>query len=117
MKPSEWIPFEEMLTKEEQEAVGISQDRDLTLCIVRLASAYTHARQLAKRRQQLLQLLQLNEQAQQDVQSSHNRLVRQLDVLWNGEHAAEQAKLCDLVSQIAADLKKHPRNPEHPAQT
>lgn len=114
MKPTEWIPFEEMLTKEEQQEVGISQERDLILCIVRLASSYTHARQLAQRRQQLLQL---NEQAQKDVQSSHNRLVRELDVLWNGEHAAEQAMLCDLVSQIAADLKKHPRIPEHPAQT
>lgn len=114
MKPTDWVPFEEMLTKEEQATIGISQDRDLTQCIVRLASAYHSAIELAKKRQRLLQQ---NAQAQQSVQQSTNQLVRKLDTLWNGEHAAEQARLFDLVSQIAQDLKKHPRNPEHPAQT
>lgn len=46
-------------------------------------------------------------QAQQEdyerVISSHNRLVRKLDVLINGEKgAAKQASLCDIVSQVEA---------------
>lgn len=36
-----------------------------------------------------------------------DRLVRELDVLLNGDGAAPQAKLCDLVAQVAAS-KKHP---------
>jgi hypothetical protein len=34
--------------------------------------------------------------------ADHNRLVRELDVLLNGDGAAPQASLCDLVSQIKA---------------
>lgn len=34
---------------------------------------------------------------------SHNALVRELDVLLNGDNAAPQASLCDLVAQLKAD--------------
>lgn len=38
------------------------------------------------------------------AQADHQRLVRQLDVLLNGEEgAAQQASLCDLVAQVAKD--------------
>lgn len=40
MNAREWISFEEMLTKEQLDAIGLSQDRDLSQCIVRLALAY-----------------------------------------------------------------------------
>ena len=37
----------------------------------------------------------------EEVLADHNRLVRDLDVLLNGEDgAAKQASLCDIVSQI-----------------
>ncbi|WP_287497440.1 hypothetical protein [Pandoraea sp. CB10b_02] len=35
--------------------------------------------------------------------TDHDRLVRELDVLLNGEHAASQASLCDIVSQVRAE--------------
>lgn len=35
-----------------------------------------------------------------EVFEDHKRLVRELDVLLNGENAAEQASLCDIVSQL-----------------
>lgn len=41
-------------------------------------------------------------QAYKDVQADHRRLVRELDVLLNGEAgAAPQARLCDIVAQLA----------------
>lgn len=41
------------------------------------------------------------------VQANHNRLVRELDVLLNGEAgAAEQASLCDIVAQVRMARKK-----------
>jgi len=37
--------------------------------------------------------------------SDHQRLVRELDLVWNGEEgAAPQASLCDLVAQIRNDV-------------
>jgi hypothetical protein len=38
----------------------------------------------------------------EQVLADHRRLVRELDVLLNGENAAPQASLCDIVSQLAA---------------
>jgi len=37
----------------------------------------------------------------EEVLKDHRRLVRKLDVLLNGEGAAEQASLCDIVCQVA----------------
>ncbi|WP_219097618.1 hypothetical protein [Pseudomonas sp. UMAB-40] len=45
--------------------------------------------------------------ASADVQADHNRLVRELDVLLNGEAgAADQASLCDIVAQVRLARKK-----------
>jgi hypothetical protein len=45
----------------------------------------------------------------EEVQADHNRLVRMLDVAWNGEAgAAKQASLCDIVSQIVRELAAAP---------
>ena len=54
------------------------------------AIAYTH-------RRQLLILVDAHEEAKAD----HQRLVRELDVMLNGEDgAAPQASLCDIVAQV-----------------
>jgi hypothetical protein len=46
-----------------------------------------------------------------EVQQSHDRLVRQLDVLWNGEEdAAQQAQLVDMVKQIEHDISQFKPN-------
>lgn len=37
------------------------------------------------------------------VQHDHDRLVRELDVLINGESAAQQASLCDIVAQVRSE--------------
>jgi hypothetical protein len=37
------------------------------------------------------------------IQADHLRLVRELDVLLNGDNAAEQASLCDIVAQLKKD--------------
>lgn len=40
----------------------------------------------------------------EEVLEDHRRLVRELDVLLNGEHgAAKQASLCDIVGQVRAE--------------
>lgn len=36
------------------------------------------------------------------VLADHRRLVRELDVLLNGDGAAKQASLCDIVGQVAS---------------
>jgi hypothetical protein len=41
-----------------------------------------------------------------EVIADHKRLVRELDVIINGENAAPQASLCDIVSQLAKEYKK-----------
>ena len=46
----------------------------------------------------------MNELDYEEVLTDHRRLVRELDVIWNGEDAARQASLCDLVAQIANEL-------------
>lgn len=38
--------------------------------------------------------------AHEHVMEDHDRLVRELDVLLNGENAAKQASLCDIVAQV-----------------
>jgi hypothetical protein len=38
------------------------------------------------------------------VLADHRRLVRELDVLLNGDRAAEQASLCDIVSQLKVEI-------------
>ena len=43
MTPDQWIDFEEMLTPEQCAELGISQDRPLSQCLVRLAGAYRAA--------------------------------------------------------------------------
>ncbi len=46
------------------------------------------------------------------VQHDHDRLVRELDVLINGENAAQQARLCDIVAQVRSEgLKAVPAAP------
>ena len=40
MTPDQWIDFEEMLTPEQRAELGISQDRPLSQCVMRLAGAY-----------------------------------------------------------------------------
>ena len=40
MTPDQWVDFEEMLTPEQCAELGISQDRPLSQCLVRLAGAY-----------------------------------------------------------------------------
>lgn len=42
----------------------------------------------------------------QEVIEDGKRLVRELDVIWNGDGAAKQASLCDMVGQIQAELPK-----------
>jgi len=43
-----------------------------------------------------------------DVISDHQRLVRELDVIWNGEDgAAPQASLCDMVAQIKKEKPEY----------
>lgn len=46
------------------------------------------------------------ESAYEEVLADHNRLVRELDVLLNGEQgAAKQASLCDIVSQVRSERR------------
>lgn len=45
--------------------------------------------------------------------ASHRRLVRELDVLLNGESgAAKQASLCDIVSQVESERIRSPQHPD-----
>lgn len=47
----------------------------------------------------------------EEVHRDHHRLVRELDVLLNGEAgAAKQASLCDIVGQLAAQKRHRPSN-------
>jgi hypothetical protein len=41
----------------------------------------------------------------EEVLADHKRLVRELDVLLNGEGAAKQASLCDLVGQVRREVE------------
>ena len=43
----------------------------------------------------------------EEVLVDHRRLVRELDVLMNGEHAAKQASLCDIVASFEWWVKNH----------
>lgn len=43
MKREEWVSFEAMLTAEQRERIGLSQERNLQLCITRLCSDFTDA--------------------------------------------------------------------------
>ena len=55
-------------------------------------------------KQQLAEVTQERDDYQ-EVHEDKQRLVRKLDVIWNGEAgAATQASLCDLVAQIAREL-------------
>lgn len=42
----------------------------------------------------------------EDVLTDHRRLVRELDVLLNGENAAQQASLCDIVAQVRSEKER-----------
>ena len=42
----------------------------------------------------------------EEVLAGHRRLVRELDVILNGDGAAKQASLCDIVGQCAA-IRRH----------
>lgn len=44
----------------------------------------------------------------EEVLASHRRLVRELDVLLNGDGAAQQASLCDVVAQLASIKRSCP---------
>lgn len=49
----------------------------------------------------------------EEVHRDHHRLVRELDVLLNGEAgAAKQASLCDIVGQLAAQKRHRPSKTE-----
>ena len=41
-----------------------------------------------------------------------HRLTRDLDVLLNGENAAQQASLCDIVAQVQSEALKSPNHPD-----
>lgn len=47
--------------------------------------------------------LQDGVKAHEEVHEDHNRLVRELDVLLNGNGAAKQASLCDIVAQVKSE--------------
>lgn len=48
----------------------------------------------------------------EEVLTDHRRLVRELDVLINGDNAAQQASLCDIVGQVRSEgLKAAPAAP------
>lgn len=53
----------------------------------------------------------------EEMLTDHRRLVRELDVLINGETAAEQASLCDIVAQLQREQRQYREgNPyTHPA--
>lgn len=40
-----WVSFEEMLTTEERDEIGVSEDRGAVVCITRPCSAYSELRQ------------------------------------------------------------------------
>lgn len=44
--------------------------------------------------------------AYKEAEADKQRLVRDLDVLLNGKEAAQQASLCDIVSQVQAMMRK-----------
>lgn len=48
----------------------------------------------------------LSTQDYEEVIADHKRLVRELDVLLNGENAARQASLVDIVSQIRSSINE-----------
>jgi hypothetical protein len=60
---------------------------------------------LAAKDQEIARLRQLVSD-HEDSAASKRALVRQLDVVWNGDGAAEQASLCDMVAQISSELPK-----------
>lgn len=45
----------------------------------------------------------------EEVLADHRRLVREIDVMINGDGAAEQASLCDLFSQVRVIVAKNKR--------
>lgn len=51
---------------------------------------------------------QLTVKDYEEVLSDHKKLVKELDVLLNGENAAKQASLCDIVSQLRNSIKLTP---------
>lgn len=74
------------------------------------------------RKQQKTNPEKLTTEDYEAVLADHRRLVRELDVIINGEDAAKQAKLCDMVSQIRDEwpkkqepvwVKASERLPEH----
>ena len=42
----------------------------------------------------------------EEVMQDHQRLVKELDIIINGENAAEQASLCDIVAQLKKEYKR-----------
>jgi len=48
----------------------------------------------------LLEVVREVHEDYKEAQDDHNRLVRELDVLMNGDGAAKQASLCDIVAQF-----------------
>lgn len=57
----------------------------------------------AIRLERVNQQLQDAVKAHEEVHEDHNRLVRELDVLLNGDGAAKQASLCDIVAQVKSE--------------
>lgn len=61
-----------------------------------------HALGKDRLRDLVLQIWQMSEGYEQ-VEIDNRRLVRELDVLINGENAAQQASLCDIVAQVRSE--------------
>lgn len=87
--------LEEMVKRLAASAINVQQGaRDMVKFSDDRALEYKHeAERVADLNQDL-----------QDVISDYQRLVRDLDVVWNGEGAAHQASLCDMVAQIRKDV-------------
>ena len=90
MTPDQWIDFEEMLTPEQCAELGLSQDRSLSQCLVRLAGAYrAEVDRLAKatadtKRLNWLENRPCNSFASLGIDYSHEERVYRTDAI-NGE--------------------------------
>jgi hypothetical protein len=72
-----------------REKAAAFDDADLQMFPV----VYTH-------RAQLLKHIKGLEEAHTEIQTDHDSLVKELDVLLNGGGAAERPRLCDIVAQV-----------------
>ena len=71
-----------------------------------LRGRYTRANLLSIVKLAAVAFAQAESQDYEEVLADKRRLIRKLDVIWNGEGAAKQASLCDIVAQIEDELPK-----------